>query len=63
MQTNPKENDYDSKYIMGAYKIKRENPLLEALIIEGVEKVIQKPKLFILVERNIVKQLITKRNC
>ncbi len=41
MQTNPKENDYDSKYIMGAYKIERDNPLLEALTIEGVKKVIE----------------------
>ncbi len=37
MQTNPKENDYDSKYIMGAYKIERENPSLEAPTIEGVK--------------------------
>ncbi len=40
VQTSPKENDFNSKYIMGLYWIEKENPSLEALTMEGMMKVI-----------------------
>jgi hypothetical protein len=42
VQTSHKENDYNSKYIMGPYWIEKENPMT----MEGMMKVIKYPNLF-----------------
>jgi hypothetical protein len=46
VQTSPKENNYNSKYIMGPYWIEKKNPSLEALTMEGMMKIIKYPNLF-----------------
>jgi hypothetical protein len=54
--------DYDDKYTMRAFRSEKTNPSMEALMMERVMKVIEYPNLFILVERNFVKQLMKKEN-
>jgi hypothetical protein len=47
---------------MKAYRFEETNPSMEALMMERAMKVIKYHNLFILVERNFVKQLIKKEN-
>jgi hypothetical protein len=58
----PNGDYYDDKYTMRTYRIEKTKPSMEALMMERVMNVINYPNLFILVERNFVKQLIKKEN-
>ncbi len=58
----PTGDYYDDKYIMRTHRIEKKIPSMEALMMERAMKVIKYPNLFILVERNFVKQLIKKEN-
>jgi hypothetical protein len=53
-------NYYDDKYLMTTYRIEKQIPSMEALMMERATKVIEYANLFILVERNFVKHSLRK---
>jgi hypothetical protein len=54
------EKDYDDKYTMGAYRIVKENPSIEALIVDQTMTVIKFPNLLTHFESNFSKELIER---
>ncbi len=54
------EKDYDDKYTMGAYRIAKENPSIEALTMDQAMTVIKFPNLLIHFESNFSKELIER---